>query len=93
MILSDRKLKNLIARGEIVIEPLDNKQIQPSSIDLRLGNEFLIYEEKNTIIDVLDPNIDKEVKKITVSDKEGFVIQPKQFVLATTLEYIKLPNI
>ena len=39
----------------------------------------------------MEDNLSKHIEKITVGD-EGFIIKPKQFVLATTLEYIKLPN-
>ncbi len=92
MILSDKRLKKLLKDGEIVVEPLNDFQIQPSSIDLRLGNEFLIYKDNIELIDVSDKNINNYLEKIVVKDEEGFVIQPKQFVLATTLEYIKLPN-
>jgi len=92
MILSDKKLKALLKKGEIVIEPLDEFQIQPSSIDLRLGNEFLIYNGNSDVIDVANPDIDKHLERIVIEDGEGFVIQPKQFILATTVEYVELPN-
>ena len=41
-ILSDRDIKKCLETGEILIEPLENpeRQIQPSSVDLRIGNEF-----------------------------------------------------
>ncbi|WP_457640872.1 dCTP deaminase [Persephonella sp.] len=91
MILNDRKIKEYIDRKELVIEPLDEVQIQPSSVDLRLGNDFLIYPEEIDILDVRNPDIHSQLKKV-VADDEGFVIQPKQFILATTREYIKLPD-
>jgi len=92
MILSDKRLRRLLKNGDIVVEPIEENQIQPSSIDLRLGNEFLIYTLEGGIIDVTDNNIDKHLKRIEVGFEEGFIIQPKQFVLATTIEYIELPN-
>ncbi|WP_029520537.1 MULTISPECIES: dCTP deaminase [unclassified Persephonella] len=91
MILSDRKIKELLDKKELVIEPLDEVQIQPSSVDLRLGNEFLIYPEEIEILDVKNPDLGNQLKKV-VADEEGFVIQPKHFILATTREYIKLPD-
>ena len=41
-ILSDKDIKEHIKSGKIVIEPLNEpeRQIQPSSVDLRIGNEF-----------------------------------------------------
>ena len=39
MILSDRDIKKALAEGRIAIEPLDEPdvQIQPASVDLRMG--------------------------------------------------------
>lgn len=91
MILNDRELKELIRKGELVIEPLDEYQIQPSSIDFRLGNDFLIYPESIDVLDVKDDHYKNKLKKVVVGE-EGFIIEPKQFVLATTIEYIKLPD-
>ncbi|SNZ09394.1 dCTP deaminase [Persephonella hydrogeniphila] len=91
MILSDRKIKELLRKKELIIEPIDSNQIQPSSVDLRLGNDFLIYPEEIEILDVKNPDLGNQLKKV-VADEEGFVIQPKHFILATTREYIKLPD-
>jgi len=91
MILNDRKIKQLLEKKELVIDPLDEKQIQPSSVDLRLGNDFLVYPEEIEILDVKNPDLGNQLKKV-VADDEGFVIQPKHFILATTREYIKLPD-
>ncbi|ACO03860.1 MAG TPA: dCTP deaminase [Persephonella sp.] len=91
MILNDRKIRELIESKELLIDPLDAVQIQPSSVDLRLGNDFLIYPEDIEILDVRNPDLHNQLKKV-VADDEGFIIQPKQFILATTREYIKLPD-
>jgi len=92
MLLCDHTIRQLIARGEIVIEPFDESLVGPSSIDLRLGNEFRVFER--TRIDAIDPRkpIEELTKLIVIKDDEAFVIHPGEFVLATTLEYIKLPN-
>ncbi len=91
MILNDRQIKELIDSGEILIEPLDLSQIQPSSVDLRLGDEFIIFPDDIEVIDVLDKDTGKFLKKVKINEN-GFIIKPKQFVLATTVEYIKLPD-
>ena len=92
MILSDKTIKKLLEKGDLVINPLDISQVQASSLDLRLGNEFLIYSEEIPLIDVKNENINKYLKKIFIKDNESFTLEPKQFVLATTYEYVKLPN-
>ncbi|SHK20787.1 dCTP deaminase [Thermocrinis minervae] len=87
MILSDGTIKKLIERGEIKIEPLEEKNIQASSIDLRLGGEIALYRMER--IDIREKDL--KVEKIELGE-DGFWIEPKAFVLATTLEYIKLPD-
>lgn len=87
MILSDFSIKRLVQEGKLVIDPYREENIQASSIDLTLGDEVLIY--RTDFIDVKNPQISFE--KIRIGE-EGFVIEPKAFVLATTMEYIKLPE-
>ena len=49
MILSDGDIRRRIEVGDIVIDPLDDPelQIQPASVDLRLGREFLTFDRSN----------------------------------------------
>ncbi|MEX2688911.1 MAG: dCTP deaminase [Candidatus Njordarchaeia archaeon] len=92
MILSDRTIKKLVKEKVLIIEPYDEKLVGPSSIDLRLGNEFLVFER--TRIDYIDPKtpIEKIMSKIIIPENGHFVIHPGEFIIATTLEYIKLPD-
>lgn len=88
MILSDRTILRLIEEGKLVVEPFEPKNVQCSSLDLRLGEEIATYEGEEEEIDVK-----REVKGIKKKKiEEFFVIRPKEFVLATTLEYLKLPE-
>jgi len=43
MVLSDHTIKEEIAKGRIVIEPLDPACIQPASIDIHLDNKLLVF--------------------------------------------------
>ncbi|AGN00575.1 deoxycytidine triphosphate deaminase [Salinarchaeum sp. Harcht-Bsk1] len=49
MILSDRDIRRRLNDGDLSIEPLDDPemQIQPASVDMRLGREFLTFEQSN----------------------------------------------
>jgi len=87
MILSDGTIKDLLEKGELVIEPFEASQIQCSSVDLRLGNEFVRYEGEG-VIDVKEGV--KRIRKEVV--KEFVEIGPKEFLLATTVEYVRLPS-
>jgi len=87
MILSDKTLLKMIEERTLIIEPLDRKQIQPASIDIRLGNTFSIVEDSPTGI----INLEKEIQYKTITS-DTYILLPNQFVLATTMEYINLPN-
>ncbi len=91
MILNDKTIKKYISEKIIEIHPFDDIQIQPSSVDLRLGYDFLIYPEDLELIDVKDPYFQNRLIREEATPS-GFIIKPKQFVLATTIEYIKLPD-
>ena len=44
-ILSDKDIKEYLKEGKLTIDPLkDEKQIQPSSVDMRLGDEFKVFK-------------------------------------------------
>jgi len=87
MILSDKTIFKMLAEKTLIIEPIDKEQIQPASVDIRLGNTFCIVEDSPTGI----INLEKEIEyKRIVSDT--YILLPNQFVLATTMEYFNLPN-
>lgn len=86
MILSDRTIKELIEKGIMQITPLEDYQVQPASVDLRLGNNFLKLDENMTELMTLDKEI-----KYTSYNSEELIIPPHSFLLATTMEYIQLP--
>ncbi len=87
MILSDKTLKKLIAKKELIIEPIDEHSIQPASIDCRLGDHFLVMEENK----MEEISLDSEIKYREINSSE-ITIPPHSFLLATTKEYIKLPD-
>jgi dCTP deaminase len=86
MIVSDRSLRELLARREIVVEPLEDQQIQAASIDLRLGDHFLKVDENSADCITLD----RPVPYVEIR-KEQIVIPPHTFLLAVTREFIRLP--
>ena len=87
MILSDKTLRSYLQEGKLVIDPLEEIQIQPASIDLRLGNHYLKIAEQRTVI--LDLIHKPEYEELI---QEEVVIPPHSFLLATTREYVKLPD-
>lgn len=87
MIFSDGGLKSLIDSGSLVVDPLTEDSIQPASIDCRLGEHFLTVEQHAmTRISMSEEIQYREV----IADR--IVLPPQSFILATTMEYIKLPD-
>lgn len=87
MILSDKTIIKMLDEKSLIINPLTDEQIQPASVDIRLGNTFSIVDDTPTGIITLDRKIN--YKSITA---DTYLILPGQFVLATTMEYFELPN-
>jgi dCTP deaminase len=96
MILSDADILRRLEQGDLVVEPLDDPdiQIQPASIDLRLGREFLEFQHAN--IPCIHPNSEDEVADYveeTVIEEGGeFILHPGDFVLGTTRERVAIPD-
>ena len=96
MVLSDRDIKKALKSGRIKISPKPNlaAQLGSCSIDLRLGKHFRVF--KHSKIPYIDPNNPKlstdMMDLVIVSDRQPFILQPGDFVLATTMESFRLPH-
>ncbi|RXK48572.1 dCTP deaminase [Halorientalis pallida] len=95
MILSDTNILDRLAEGDLVIEPLEDVdlQVQPASVDLRLGREFLEFQHAN--IPCIHPNSEQEVAEYVdethVDEGDEFILHPGDFVLGTTVERVEIP--
>ncbi len=87
MILSDRTILKMLDEKSLVINPVTKEQIQPASVDIRLGNTFSVVDDTPSNIITLDSQIN--YKTITT---DTYLIMPGEFVLATTMEYFELPD-
>jgi dCTP deaminase len=94
VILSDRTIREQLAAGRIVIDPLDESLIQPSSIDVRISNLFRVFRNHTRgVIDVKQDMVDlTELVEIPVDGDEPFILHPGEFVLGSTLERIGVPD-
>lgn len=96
MILSDGDIKKALASGRIKLTPAPDfeTQLGSCSLDLRLGNEFQVF--RNTATSHIDIRHMQEAKEmmesVTIPDGKPFVIHPRDLVLATTLEWLELPD-
>ena len=98
VILSDRNMREQLEAGRIVIDPLDDSLIQPSSIDVRISNLFRVFRNHSRgVIDVKQDLTDvTELIEMPESpdghDTEAFMLHPGEFVLGSTYERIGMPD-
>jgi dCTP deaminase len=91
MILSDVDIARAITDGNLSIEPYEPSNVEPASVDLRMGDELLAVEIGNRDGPVrLDGDENEDNYRYRpVSD---MVIRPGELYLATTKERIELSD-
>ena len=92
MILSDIDIRKAVADGQIGIDPFDEDEVQPSSVDLHVDRYFRVFHNaRHPFIDVKKPMEDL-TEQVEVHEEEPFILHPGEFVLGSTAEYVRLPN-
>lgn len=102
MILSGKEILKEKENGNIIIEPFDEKQLNPNSYNLKLSNELLVYDipfncdmiKKDGIfapgpfsfLECIDMKSDNNVKKIVIPDN-GLILYPGILYLGRTVEF------
>jgi dCTP deaminase len=90
VILSDRSIREAVAAGRIVIDPLDMRNIQPSSVDLHVDGFFRVFRNDTTpFIDPKEPQEDL-TELVEIPDGKAFILHPGEFVLGSTRERVAL---
>ena len=87
MILSDSSIQELMDKGDLGIDPLGPQSIQPASVDCCLGDHFLCIDS----LTVETLRLDQEIPYKEVN-QSSIILAPHSFLLATTVEYIRLPS-
>lgn len=87
MYLSDRDIRAALAEGGLVISPLGDNAIQPASVDVRLGRGF--QRIKTGAYFKGDSDNSQQYQFV---DGARYVLEPGEFILATTLENITVPS-
>lgn len=88
-LLTDVEIKEAKDRGEIDIDPWDDKSIQGASYDIKLGKRGII--SKSVTIEELRKKIQaEELKELNIEREESISIPGGAFALVMTNERIKL---
>jgi len=101
-VLSNRAIVEALESGRLVIVPRPTPEpgaagspYNTSSVDLRLANEILVPRDGLTLnFDLRTGNIAETLQRL--SDRrtippDGWILQPRSFVLARTVERVALP--
>ena len=101
MRLSDQDIEKSLAEGEIIITPMpDGSMISGVSVDIRLGNEFRVFQDHTApYIDLSGPKSEMQAAmnsvmsdEIYIADGDAFFLHPGELALAVTYESVTLPD-
>ncbi len=92
MVLSDRSIREQLDAGRIVIDPLGEDCIQPSSVDLHVDQYFRVFRNHTQrVIDVKESQEDL-TELVDVGADGHLVLHPGEFMLGSTTERVALPD-
>ena len=96
-VLSDKWIRKMALDNEMIL-PFEDKQVRGNKIsfglssfgyDARVSDEFKIFTNVNS--EIVDPKNFKASNFVTKNASEC-IIPPNSFVLASTVEYFKIPK-
>lgn len=85
--LTDNEIQDAINKGDIKIDPFNEKKVQPGNYRLKLGAKLLLPKKG---IRILKDSPDQVMyDEYDLTDK-SYILKPKEFILAQTLEKVGL---
>lgn len=93
MILPDHEIIRYRSTGALGIEPFNKEQVQPASYDMKLGLKYRYYTaNEDQPFDTIDPRSSDRRTWLDEIPEEGIVLGSKSFILASTVERIRIPS-
>lgn len=91
-VLSDISICQQYEQGALQIEPFDRERVEPSSLDVRLGPNFRVFDTRSVAsVDVRKDNA-ALTRSIHIPEGETFILHPHEFALGHTVEVVGLPD-
>ncbi len=90
MILSDRSIREALADGRIVIDPVDDAMIQPSSVDVTIDRYFRVFRNHTMPVIDVKQNLEDLTELVEIPPDNAFILHPGEFVLGATAERVAL---
>lgn len=91
MIITDKKIRQLAKENELIV-PFDEKKLQSESYDVTIGDQIVTFSKEVHCLDIANQS---EIDRIYVDEnieKDGYILSPKEYVLVSLEEKIKLPD-
>lgn len=78
--LTGKEIKTQVKQGKILIEPFDEKMVNPNSYNYHLGNKILRLKN-----DILDLKVEDDYDEIIIP-KDGYILHPGECYLGSTVK-------
>ena len=89
VVIGYEEILKQIKQKQPLIENVDEKNIQPSGVDLRVK---CIYRLKNGGYLGVENRKTPDVEVVTKENGEKIILRPNEFVLVETMEKVNMPN-
>lgn len=94
--LPDWVIREFIRQGTILIDPLSEdweSQLGTITIDFHLGTKIMVPKEaSHKYVDVRRGVEEADFDTIILKENDPHLMQPGQFIIAPTVEYLRLPD-
>lgn len=91
-----KRLEEVSEIGLVITPILSQRQVGDMSVDLRLGNQFIVFRthmgEVIRPFDLSDVRLRGLQERRVVRFGQRFILHPGQLALGSTFEYIHMPN-
>jgi dCTP deaminase len=95
LVLSKPDIERYLKEGKLSFDPeVSTERVAQVSIDLLLGRKFTTFKEPPGFLAAIriDPSLWNSVDLWNREESDVFRLEPGQFVLAQTLERVRIPN-
>ncbi|MEM3289259.1 MAG: dCTP deaminase [Conexivisphaerales archaeon] len=91
MILTRGRILELIAQNEVVVEPFNESQVGPASIDLSLGTMFRTFKKSRRVVEIKEDADYHDLTDYVELNSGYLLLEPGELVHGITRERVKLP--
>jgi len=92
LVLSDRTIREELAKRRIVIEPLGEGCIQPASVDVHLDRKLLVFRNSRRPYIDIHQDLEGLTDVEEIPEEHPFILHPGEFILGSTVENIEIPD-